>query len=159
MPLLSRERLLRIIEEVEAVQLDKPIIMMTIGEFIEVMDEDYYRRFLTEEFAFVAFGKIKQLKLELEAINNLLRKYEVKISGDERAAMAGVEFPTPQERMLIDAREWFGLQCLESDGGRYGATSVPLAEYIIMLKEKTAAAQFERNRAKIEEKKMKGSRR
>lgn len=157
-PLLNEERLFLILDNVRPVPLDKPIAEMTIGEFIEASAQDYQFRFYNDEFAFDAFGKIKTYRQEMESVAKYIKSLEVKTDADEDLAMAGVDFPNAAERMLIDAADWFGLHALESRDGVMGAADVPLAEYLIMLKDKSAKAKYERNRQRQFERKQKTKR-
>lgn len=157
LPLLNEERLSYVLENIEPYPLEKKVIDMTIGEFLETMDADYSLRFLEEKRAYKAFGMMRSFRDEVEQVAKLIEKFSVGMEDDERQAMRGIDFPTAKERILLDTREWFGLRCLEGDGKRYGATDVPLAEYILMLKDKSATARFERNRAKLQERKLKAN--
>ena len=156
MLLLNKERMEAVLDKVPCVPLKKNVLDMTVGEFLAAMDESYVAAFLRRRRALKAFGMLKEFRRQMEEVSKYMEACSVEMSADERAAMAGIDFPDPKQRMLLDVRESFGLSMLESrHWWQYGATDVPLAEYLIILKDKSSAARFERNRQKQMERKSK----
>lgn len=155
LPLLSEAVFAELLEKVPPMPLERSVYEMTLGEFIDAIGDDYAMRFLKEKNALRAFGMVRQFRDEMGQVCGLISKMSVDTDDDERMAMRGIDFPSPKERMLLDARDWFGLHRLEGDGIVMGATDIPLSEYLIMLKDKSSTAKFERARQRQTERKLK----
>lgn len=160
-PLLNEDRLAFILDRVPAVPLKKPVISMTVGEYVEALDPKHALKVMGHRRAFVALGRLKQFRKEMEEVARWLEAHSLPAEPSDTAAMAGVDFPTAQESILLETREAFGLPRLDSTGriarwfGVYGAADIPLAEYLLTLKGKVAGAKFDRNRSRQMEAQMK----
>ena len=142
---MKKEHFEQLLEQCEPVRLEKPIISMTVGEFIEACDDDYIMRFFQDkgQLLVVAIGKVKQFNKEMENISKLFKLNETKPTNDELTAQKGVVFPTFQETMLCECLEWFHLHSLDD------AEKIPLSNYLIVKRKKTAEARYERNLNKL----------
>lgn len=153
MPLLDEERIKQIAEEVPAVPLDKPLLRMTCGEFIGALDEKFaLAYFEREEYVFTAFGKYKQYLAEMQGITAYIKRYEVEQDADEKAAAQGVEFPTMQERILLDCVRAYRLRSTEE------AEQLPVTDWLLIVKSEGAAAQYQRRLSKIQQNKQRNGR-
>lgn len=161
LPLLNEERLNLILEKVPAMPLKKKVLEMTIGEYIEASEPEYALEFLKEKRALKAFGMLKQYRKEMEDVAKFFETHTLSNDPKDIAAMSGVDFPNFKESILLETRDSFNLQRLDSTGmvarffGNYGAVDIPIAEYLLTLKSKVASAQFERNRQRNIERKTK----
>lgn len=144
LPLLTPERVERILEAVNPYPLEKPVLAMTIGEFIACSEESYVNELLSEPLAYKAFGRVKQLRYELTMVGDYLRRYEVPPTAEEKAAAAGIDFPTAGERMVLDCIRWGLVNPKEGEDMVDAAERVRLTTWLIGAKDKAASAQFER---------------
>lgn len=153
LPLLNGERLEYLLQRVPAHPLDKPVLNMTVGEYIEALDKEWPLQFFKCRTAFEALGKLKQYRKEMEDVAKFIEFHSVPMDAGEKAAMVGIDFPTAQESILLTCLHEFGCPCIDSVGirarrrGVRGAADIPLAEYLLVLKEKSSAAKYERVRA------------
>lgn len=149
--ILNGEHLEKLLEQCPAVELEKPLIGMTVGEFLECLGEDYPYTFFQDnkQRLTVAIGRFKQFKKELEDIQKVLKLNEISTTPEEQAAQNGVVWPTFQEGVLCDCVDWFNLHSLED------AEKLPLTNYLIMKRKKNAESLFERNLNKIYNEKAK----
>ncbi len=152
LPLLNEERVKQLLAAIPAKPLDKPLMRMTCGEFIGALDEDYAMHFFKERRAFDAFGKYRQFLDEMEGITAYLKRYEVETNADEKAAARGVDFPTMQERILLDCVRAYSLHSTAE------AEALPVADWLIVVKNEGSAALYQRRLNKINEAKMKHGR-
>lgn len=160
LPLLTGDKLVKALEDIKPIQLKKQVLEMTLGEFIEAMSPDYVMRFSKERRAYMALGKIRQFRDEMEAIAKLMNRYQVRQTDDERMAALGIAFPTTPERMLLDVQTRLGLCRLSRAPWpvrmwQRSAEEVTVSEYLIILKEQGSQAQYQRKFAKIQETKRK----
>lgn len=152
LPLLNGDRLDYLLERVPAYPLETPILEMTVGEYIEALDKEWPMRFLKERTVFKGLGRLKQYRKEMEDVSKFIEYHSVPMDAGEKAAMAGIDFPTAQESILLTCLHEFGCPCIDSVGkraisrGMRGAADIPLAEYLLVLKEKASAAKYERAR-------------
>lgn len=118
---------------------------MTVGEFIECLNDDYLSTFFSngDDLLVVAIGRIKQFKTEMEQIQKLLALNEIKLSNEEKAAQKGVVFPSFEETMLCECVDYFHLHSLDE------AEKIPLSNYLIMKRKNSAESLFERNLNRI----------
>lgn len=146
LPFLNEERVKRLAAEVPAVPLDKPLLRMTCGEFIEALDESYaLSYFQRERYAFTAFGKYRQYLEEMQGVTAYLKRYEVEQDADEKAAAQGMDFPSMQERILLDCVRAYHLHATEE------AERLPITDWLLVVKSEGAAAQYQRRLAKIQQ--------
>lgn len=144
LPLLNDERVQQIMDVVKPYPLDTPVLELTIGEFAEACEEAYIAKLLKEPLAFKAFGRVKELKIELEQVQKYLETLEIKPSADEQNAAAGIDFPSGIERMVIDCIRWGLCNPNEGEDMADAAERVKLATWILFQKDKAASALFER---------------
>lgn len=144
-PFLKGEHLEQLLEKCEPVPLDKPITQMTVGEFIEASRDSYIMTFFEnrDELLVTAIGKVKQFNKEMENISKVMKLNEIKPSAEESAAQQGVVFPSFQENMLCECLDWFHLHSLDE------ANDIPLSNYLIVKRKKSAEALYERKLNKI----------
>lgn len=153
LPLLNGDRLEYLLERVPAHPLDKPVLEMTVGEYIEALDKEWPMRYLKERTVFKGLGKLRQYRKEMEDIAKFIELHSVPMEPGEKAAMAGIDFPTAPEAILLTCLHEFHCPCIDSVGRRAirrgirGAADIPLAEYLLLIKEKSSAAKYERARA------------
>jgi hypothetical protein len=166
LPLLNDERLEYILSCVPPVPLRKPVLAMTVGEYVEALEPGWSLGLLKTRRALTAFGRLKQFRTEMEGVAKFFERYTVPLEPKDKASMAGIQFPTPQEALLLEAFELFRCHRIDGAGlvarwfGRMGAADVPLAEFLLAHKQKAASAQLEaaRSRQMRAEMRMKGGR-
>ena len=125
---------------------------MTIGEFSSIIldEQAYIQTFMKpNERAYKAFGRLKSFKREMEDISKWIQKHEVKQTEDERRAAIGVDFPNFVTKILITCVQFFNLHSFKE------AESIPLADYLVILQDQSAAMLYQRNYSKILEQKQK----
>lgn len=144
LPLLDRERFEKAVEDCESVPLDKPIIEMNLGEFIEALSDEYECRFMCEKYAWKAFGKTKEFRTQMKKIIGYIEKMTPTPTAEEKKAGVGVDFPSFEERILVDAVRYFHLHSIAD------AENVKLADLILMMKADFATSQYERNYNRIQ---------
>lgn len=149
LPYLTEKDFDALMEKCQEVQLEKPLLKMTCGEFIQTLEEDYPLVFFKERYLFNAIGKLKEYKREMEQIEKYLKLNEFKTSADEERAQIGVHFPSFQERILLTVTEYFHLHSFDE------AENVPFSHYLIIMNAKNADSKFERNYNQIIENKAK----
>lgn len=132
-------------DQIDAMPLVSPVIGMTLGEFIRATtDENWVKNnILNEELLVVAIGRLKQFKLEVENINKYMQLNQMDETSEENQAKKGVFFCTFAEEMLLDAVTFFHLHSIDE------AEKIPLSDYLVYHKHKTAEAKFQRNLSKI----------
>ena len=152
LPLLTEKRLEYLLENIPEYPLNKNILSMTIGEFSSIIldEQAYIQTFMKpNERAYKAFGKLKAFKREMEDISKWIQKHEVKQTEEERRAAIGVDFPNFVTKILITCVQFFNLHSFKE------AEAVPLADYLIILQDQSAAMLYQRNYSKILEQKQK----
>lgn len=145
LPFLNDGTIQQILDAVDEVPLEKPLLEMTIAEFAETMEEDYVLRFLNEKYLWKAFGKIKSLKRQTEEITKFLKMNDVKPSKDQEQAAIGVMFPDMVEQMLIRVTEFFHLKSFDE------AENVKLSNYLLIQQKDSSEAKFRHQWDKITE--------
>lgn len=149
LPILTDEYIQVLMEKLPARPMKKPIWQMTVGEFLQTLDEDYYQTFFQEETIGAAIGRLKTYKEDMEKLDKYLKLNEVPETNEEKQAKRGIVFPSFGENILLTVAEFFSLKSLEE------AENVPFADYLIVQKHKSANAKFERNLHKVFEAKSK----
>lgn len=149
LPFLNADRLSQILEAVEPYPLDKDVVQMTLGEFFECMDDSYAYKFMEEKYAYVAFGKLKSFKQQMEGIMKFLRMNEVKPNAEQERAAVGVVFPDFEEQALITVTEFFGLKSFDE------AEQVKVSNFLLIHKKMSSEAKFKHQYDRIMEQKMK----
>lgn len=136
LPFLNDSTIQQILDAVDEVPLEKPLLEMTIAEFAETMEEDYVLSFLKEKYLWKAFGKIKSLKRQTEEITKFLNMNNIKPSKDQESAAIGVVFPDMVEQMLIRVTEFFHLRSFDE------AENVKLSNYLLIHQKDSSEAKF-----------------
>lgn len=88
LPLLTEERAEYLLANVPPYPLETPVLQMTLGEYFVATTEGFTERLLKEKRAYKAFGRLRQLKSELESLGKWLKRFDVPMSADEQAAAA-----------------------------------------------------------------------
>lgn len=148
-PFLNEERFKMVLDSMEEYPLDKPLVEMTIGEFIEALEDGYAMRFLDEKYAYKAFGKLKSFKNQMEGINKFFEMNDVEPSADHKKASIGINFLTFEENMLYKTAEFFHLKNFDE------AENVKLSNYLLIYKKESSEAKFQHQWNKIIEMKNK----
>lgn len=140
LPFLKGEHLEELLKICDPIPLKKPVISMTLGEFLECLDDNYYQTFFEDyqELLVVAIGRVNQFKKEMEDISKVMKLNEVTESAEEKAAKNGIVWPSFQENMLCNALDWFHLHSLDD------AENIPLSNYLVYARKVAAEAKFER---------------
>lgn len=159
LPLLNSKRMEEILKKVPAIPLKKHVVDFTVGEFIQAMTTEWVvKQVKRRRKALDALGWLRSFRKEMAQIQKFIEKCQPPQDEDAKAAAVGVNFPTPQERMLLDCVKAFGLKRMDGKFLRYGATDVPLAEYLILVKDQAASAKYQYNLNKIQSKKWENGR-
>lgn len=148
-PFLNAERMDTILSAVDEYQLEKPLLEMTISEFIECLDPEYPMMFLTEKYLYKAFGRLKSFRRQLDDITRYLELNKTEPTADQKKAANGVVFPTFEENMLFTVTEYFHLKSFDE------AENVKLSNYLLIAKKTSADAKYQYNWNKIMEYKQK----
>lgn len=148
---LKKEHIEELMDKVDPYTPKKPVFEMTVGEFIEALDEDYAKVFFDDpdEYLVIAVGRLKAFKRDIENVQKILALNEIKLDADEVQAQAGIVFPTVGENMLVECVEWFHLHSIRE------AEDVKLTDWLLMKKSKNAGQKYERNLMKVHEAKAK----
>lgn len=149
LPYITKEQFEKLVEECDEVPLDKPLLDMTCGEFIQSMEEEYIDNIFKEPFLFNAIGKYKSYKAQMEQIDTYLKLNEFKLSSEEERAQIGINFPSFPERILMTVTEFFHLHSFKE------AEKIPFTNYLVVANSKNADAKFERQYQKIIDQKNK----
>lgn len=159
LPLLTEERAEYLLANVPPYPLETPVLQMTLGEYFVATTEGFTERLLKEKRAYKAFGRLRQLKSELETLGKWLKRFDVPMSADEQAAAASVEFPSAEQRMVLDVIRWGLVVPREGEDILDAAERVKLSAWLLAHQEHVCNALFERNLSKIREKQSKVRRR
>lgn len=146
-PLLTtKERMDSVLEQVEEYPLDKDILSMTVGEFINLsLDEEKYIASLLRpnELAYKALGRLKNYYRQMKQLTQWIKKFDVKQTAEEKQAAISVDFPDMMSRMLLTVTQFFGLKSFKE------AESVPLSDWLLILRDQSTAIQYQRNYSKL----------
>lgn len=155
LPFLTTDRFNTLLEVVDEYPLDKNILSFSVGEFAELTidEESYIRAILNpKERVFKAFGRLKSYRTQMKQLADYLKTFELKLTPEEKQASQGIDMPTTAERMLLDCAKFFNLHSMEE------AEKVPLADWLVVLKDQVATAKYARNYNKILEQRSKARR-
>lgn len=150
LPLLNGERLAEIIEKIPRQPLPVPVTKMSVGQFLEASECGYTMDLLKEKKAYIAFGRIAQLKDEMQAVSKYLERYKVPTSKEVEEASRGIVFPSWQERTLCDLVAYYHLHSTKE------AEALPVTDWLLMVKDNATSAMVRYNMAEIERRKAKG---
>ena len=143
LPFLTADRAKEIMDAVDEYPLDRNIIELTIGEFMDCLEDGYAERFLKERYLYKAFGKIKCFRRQMEEISQFLKMNETKPNGEQERAALGIVFPTFGEQMLMTVTEYFHLANFDE------AEEIKLHNYLLIMKKNTSENKFKANYEKI----------
>lgn len=149
-PLINGTNFDTIIERIPERGLKKPILGLTCGEFIGLLENDSHiaRKVVgSPKLALVMLGRLKSLKRQMEDIRQYLTANDYQQDTLAEKAAAGVKFPTPSERILLDVQKRYGLHSLNE------AEHAPLTDYLLLAREMTAQAKYESNLATLQKRK------
>lgn len=149
LPLLTIERFEQLLDAVEPQPLPKDLTDMTVGEFLDCLEDGYAERFLKEKYVYMAFGHLKEFKKQMEGIAKFLKMNDIKASAEQERAALGIEFPDFAEQVLLTVTEYFGLQSFDE------AEQVKMSNYMLIVKKQSSEAKFKHQYDKIIEQKMK----
>ena len=150
---LTDDNFNRMLDGVDEVQIKKDVWSLSCGEFIRILNEDsdFIERKVIgrSRYAFEWFGRYKTYKAQMDAVSTYLRMNETKPTEEEKMAMQGVKFPTLQEQIMLEVQSRFGLKSFDD------VADVPLSQYLLIVKDKSANLKFEKNLNKIYDRKRK----
>lgn len=153
--LIPKNRLQEFINSFPPYPLDKPILSMSVGEFCNlIIDEDSFLDSIIRprERAYIAFGRLHQYSLEMKNLSDYLKRFEIHLSQEEKAAGKGIDFPETPERIILDCVKAYHLHSTKE------AEDLPITDWILILKDNVATAKYSRNYSKILEQKSKAHR-
>lgn len=143
MPFLKPEHVEELMksDKIQPIPYKKSLFEMTVGEFIQCLDDKYTAKFFEDpdELFVIAMGRLKYFKNDMENVGKIMKLNEIRLSADEKAAQKGVVFPSFGESMLCECVGYFNLHSLDE------AENIPLSNYLIMKRKKSAEALYERN--------------
>lgn len=149
LPLLTKEYMEELMEKIPAKPMKRPIWEMTCGEFIDCLDDDYYKHFFEEDTIGNAIGHFKTFKEDMENLTKYLQLNEINESPEEKAAKNGIVFPTFPEEILLTVASFFNLKSFDE------AEEVPFSNYLLIHKYKSADAKYQRQLNQIYQNKAK----
>lgn len=133
-------------QEIKPVDLgDDSLFHISVGEFLTEVLENA-DKYITERVLCVndnisavnAIGRLKTFKQEFSAINTVIENSRPVSSDIERAAAAGIVFPSFPEQVLLSVVEYFHLRSIAE------AEAIPFADYLLVLRSQSAEAKFNR---------------
>lgn len=146
-PFLKEEHIQQLLDDERVpTVMGVSVIGMTVGEFLEALEPEYpIKKFFWDPDGNLleAIGKIKSFRDQMDGIQKVLKMNEIQLSPEERSAQSGVVFPSFGESLLCECVEWFNLHSIDE------AENIPLSNYLVMKRKKSAEALFERNLNKI----------
>lgn len=153
LPLLMthHDRVEWLLEQVPEAEYRK-ITSFTITEFSELLDDEVAyieRNIMTEKRFFDAFGKLKNLKRQMDELNNFLKSLSIDQSAEEKQAIRGVNGPSFIQNMMMDVVEFFNLNSFDE------AEKRTVAEWLMVFQKRAYEAKVQRNLNKIFEAKSK----
>lgn len=146
-PFLKEEHIQQLLDDPRVVSvMAVSVLDMTVGEFLEALEPEYaiHKFFYNpEDNLLEAIGKLKSLREQMDDIQKILKLNEPTLTSEEKAAQAGVVFPSFEESMLCECIEWFHLHSMDE------AEALSFSDYLVMKRKKSAEALFERNLNKV----------
>ncbi len=135
--------------------LKKDVLQMTVGEFcnLYINEEEYLNDILKpRERAYIAFGRLKSYRNQMNSLADYFKRFEIKLTQEEKAASIGVDMPDMPERILLDCVKAYHLHSTKE------AEDLPITDWILVLKDQSSNARYQRNYSKIIEQKSKAHR-
>lgn len=155
MPLLTAERVEFIVQNIPTYPLEKQVLNMTVGEFLEACSPEFTAHLLEEPLAYKAFGRVAQLRKELAQVQGYIKRFDVSMSADEKSAAQGIEWVDAGVRMCLDCIRWGLVNPNEGEDMLDAAERVKLTTWIAGMQDAANKAQYERNMGTLREKQMK----
>lgn len=152
LPLLTKERLEDLLEQVEPVPLEKTLLSMSIYEFNDVINDEetlLLNLIKGNKYALQFLGKLKSFRTQIDGLNSFFKRIEVKQSSEESSAARGVLFPDIIQKMLLTCCRFFHLKSFEE------AEQCKVSDYMLIYQSEAANAIYQRNYNKIMEQKQK----
>ena len=152
LPLLTKERLDDLLQQVPEVPLRKPLLSMTVGEFGDIIeDEEGFLLSLAKgnRRALRFLGRLKSYRSQMDGLNRFLKRFDIEQSKEEKAAAKGVLFPNMPQRMLLTCCKFFHLKSFRK------AEKCKLSEYLTIFQDEASSVVFQRKYNKIIEAKYK----
>lgn len=149
-PLINKTNFDTILERTPERATKKAVLDLTIGEFIGLLENDSHiaRKVVgSPKRALKMLGRLKSLKRQMAEIEQFLKANDYPQDSLTQRAAAGVQWPTPQERMLLDTQQRYGLKSLNE------AEKAPLTDYLLMVRDTTSRAKFENNLNQLQKRK------
>lgn len=132
--------------EIKPVDLgDDSLFHISVGVFLtEVLNDA--EKYISERVLCVddniptakAIGRLKTFKQEFSVINKIIDNCRPVTSDIEKAAAAGIVFPSFPEQVLLSVVEYFHLRSIAE------AENLPFADYLLVLRSQSAEAKFNR---------------
>lgn len=149
LPFIDKESFEIILEKVDPQPLECSLLNMSIAEYSELI-EDTERYIETnilhnETTVWLGFGRLKQLRIELDELDKWLKKFKVPTSKDEKQAAIGIEFPDNTANMLITVTEFFHLKSFAE------AEQVKLCDYLLIYQHQQTQQLFQHNYNRLKE--------
>lgn len=133
-------------QEIKPVDLgDDSLFHISVGVFLtEVLNDA--EKYISERVlcvddnipAATAIGRLKTFKQEFSVINKIIDNCRPVTSDIEKAAAAGIVFPSFPEQVLLSVVEYFHLRSIAE------AEALPFADYLLVLRSQSAEAKFNR---------------
>lgn len=152
LPLLTKENLEGVLEQVPEKPLEKPLISMSVGEFGEIVsDEEEWLLKLARKYrrALDFLGRLKRFRAEMNGLSSFLKRFECSQTNEEKSAASGVLFPTLPQRMLLECCEFFHLRSFEE------AEKCKVSDWLLVFQNNASSVLYQRNYSKIIESKNK----
>ena len=149
-PLIGHLDLDAILDKVEEEPLQKDILDITCGDFIGLLNQDSHtaeKVVGSPKAALVMLGRLKTMRRRMKEIGEYITANDYTQDSMVQKAAAGVRFPTPQERILLDVQQRYHLRSLDE------AEKAPLTDYLLMVRDQTARAKFESNLQNLQKQK------
>lgn len=151
-PLINNTNFDTIIERTPERRLKKNVLDLTCGEFVGLLENDNQalnKVVGNPKRALVMLGRMKAMRRQMKEITDYITANDYQQDGVTQKAAAGVKFPTPSERILLDVQQRYFLKSLTE------AEKAPLTDYLLMVREQTSRAKFEHNINVIQQRKYK----
>lgn len=143
LPFLTAANMQQVLDRVAPVSLSRRLVEYTVGEFVALTRGEFPSEVLKERRAVRMLGKLRTLRDETENLQKYIKRLSVPMSASDKQAAIGVQFPTGEERMLVDLVKFFGLKSFEE------AEKMTVASWLLVVKDTASSAKFERNRARL----------
>lgn len=147
--ILNGEQVRYVLDNIPPQPLEVPLLAMTVNDWLAMTTnaEAAVAKFTAEPLAYLAFGRLRQWRLENEKLQRYLKRYELQQTAEEQQASVGVPFPTPTERVITTLVKYYRLHST-AEAGR-----LTVADYITAYKDLMSEAIYQRKLTNIQAKK------